>query len=65
MSDINLEDEPESMGLRLMKGLCEDIDADISFEVDHGTRISIAFEHDALDDPENLLKVQESRRTYV
>ena len=65
MPDINLEDEPESLGLRLMKGLSEDIDADISFESDNGSRICITFEYDALTIPENTLKPPEAKDINV
>jgi two-component sensor histidine kinase len=54
--DIHSEDEPESMGLRLMKGLSEDIDAEIGFKVDNGTRIMIVFKPDALNKQENILR---------
>jgi hypothetical protein len=44
-----------------MKGLSEDIDAVISFEVDGGTRITIIFKPDALGDPDVFLKSAESK----
>jgi len=65
MPQIDRETEPESLGLRLMKGLSEDIDADISFEVDNGTRIILTFGYDALNEPENLLKVPQTTEIYV
>jgi hypothetical protein len=37
-------EEPKSLGPLVMKGLSEDIEGDISFEVNNGTRISIIFE---------------------
>ncbi len=42
------ETESGSLGILLMKGLSEDIDANISFEVDNGTRIAISFKPDDL-----------------
>jgi two-component system, sensor histidine kinase PdtaS len=65
MPQIDSNVEPESLGLRLMKGLSEDIDADISFEIDNGTRISIIFKPDALSDLENILKVPQTKEIYV
>ncbi len=65
MPEIDHEAEPESLGLRLMQGLSEDIDADISFEIRNGTKITILFEHDALNDPESLLKLTEIKEEYV
>lgn len=56
MAHIDHEAEPESLGLRLMRGLSEDIDADISFKVDNGTRIRIIFKPDALNEPENIAR---------
>ncbi len=56
MQDIVNETESGSLGISLMKGLSEDIDANISFEVDKGTKITIIFENDALNNPENILK---------
>jgi len=50
MPQIDLDNEPESLGLRLMKGLSEDIDADINFNTDNGTRIRIIFKPDALNE---------------
>ncbi|WP_178372076.1 tetratricopeptide repeat-containing sensor histidine kinase [Chitinophaga jiangningensis] len=50
MPAFDQEVEPESMGLRLIKGLSEDIDAAISFQVEQGTSITIVFKADALND---------------
>jgi two-component sensor histidine kinase len=55
MPEIDWDIEPESLGLRLIKGLSEDIDAEISFAVKNGIRIMIAFKHDVLNAPENFL----------
>jgi len=65
MPEIDHEAEPESLGLRLMQGLSEDIDADISFEIKNGTKITILFKRDALNDPESLLKLTEIKEEYV
>ena len=65
MTAVNQEDEQKSLGLRLMKGLSGDIDADISFEVDNGTRISITFELDTLNGPESFLKATETQGVYI
>lgn len=40
---INFETEPTSLGLLLIKGLSKDIDADATFEVDQGTKITLVF----------------------
>jgi hypothetical protein len=48
-----------------MHGLSEDIDANISFEVKNGTKITILFKLVALSDPESLLKLTEIKETYV
>ena len=50
MPQMDEEAVPESLGLRLIKGLCEDIEADIIFEVDNGTRITILFKPTMLND---------------
>jgi two-component sensor histidine kinase len=49
------ETETNSLGLELIKGLSEDIDGNISFDVTKGTRITIMFRPDALNESENLL----------
>jgi len=64
MSQIDHEAEPESLGLRLMKGLSEDIDADITFEINNGTRITIIFKWDLLNTPENLLPSSKTMEAY-
>jgi len=56
MPEIDYDAESGSLGLQLMKGLSEDIEANISFKVDNGTRITIEFEPDALNDPDSFLK---------
>jgi two-component sensor histidine kinase len=65
MPEIDREVESDSLGLQLMKGLSEDIEADISFEVDNGTRITIVFEPDAFNDPDNFSKSPERKEIYV
>ena len=54
-----------SLGLELMKGLCEDIDAAIRFKADHGTQITIIFEPDVLNDPDNFLTSTKRKETYA
>jgi two-component sensor histidine kinase len=56
MPEIDHNADVESLGLRLIKGLSEDIDAQTSFETNNGTTITIMFKHDPLNDPENFLK---------
>ncbi|MGF7042612.1 tetratricopeptide repeat-containing sensor histidine kinase [Mucilaginibacter lappiensis] len=56
MPQIDHDEEPESLGLRLIKGLSEDIDAETSFELANGTRIIIIFKHDPLNNPEIILE---------
>ena len=65
MPEIDREVELESLGLQLMKGLSEDIEADIRFKVDNGTQITIVFEPDALNDPDNFSKSPERKEIYV
>jgi two-component sensor histidine kinase len=65
MPEIDSEVELESLGLQLMKGLSEDIEADIRFKVDNGTKITIVFEPDALNDPDNFSKSPERKEIYV
>ncbi|MFC3563698.1 sensor histidine kinase [Pedobacter jamesrossensis] len=43
-----VNDTLQSLGLRLMKGLSEDLEADIKFENSGGTKISITFKPDPL-----------------
>jgi len=65
MLPIDLETEPESMGLRLMKGLSADIGADIRFDVGDGTRITILFKPDELNEVDNHLISSQSKETYA
>jgi two-component system, sensor histidine kinase PdtaS len=55
MPQIDHDAEPASLGLRLIRGLSEDIEAETRFEVHNGTKIVIIFKPDPLSDPENLL----------
>jgi len=55
MPQIDHDAEPESLGLRLIRGLSEDIDAEINFEIDSGIRITIIFKPDPLNEPDQLL----------
>ena len=59
MPEITYETELESLGMELMKGLSKDIAADIGFKVENGTKITILFRPDALNDTENFLRSPE------
>jgi two-component sensor histidine kinase/tetratricopeptide (TPR) repeat protein len=65
MPKIDHEAEPDSMGLRLMKGLSEDIDAALSFEVDQGTRITIVFKPDKLGDAQEMSGLAAKKEEYI
>jgi two-component sensor histidine kinase len=56
LPQIEHDAEPESLGLRLIRGLSEDIDADTSILNDCGTKITISFRSDPLNDPNNILQ---------
>ena len=54
--DTEIANKPsDSLGLKLMKGLSEDINARINFENSHGTRITILFNIDPLINKDNFL----------
>ena len=65
MPTVNPAAEPESLGLQLIKGLSEDIDATVSFDNDNGTRITIVFKPDVLTDPDGILKLAKIEEEYV
>ena len=65
MPEIDSNVEAGSLGLQLIKGLSEDIEADIRFEVDNGTKITITFEPEVLNYSENFLRPVESKDAYV
>ena len=65
MPQNTYQTEQESLGLELMKGLSEDIEADISFDVKNGTRITIIFRPDALNDPESFLNSSPAKEVYA
>lgn len=65
MPEIDNNAESGSLGLQLIKGLSEDINADISFEVDNGTRISIVFEQDVLNGMDSFLKATETPAMHL
>jgi len=56
-----LTTKPESLGLKLIKGLTLDINGEISFESGSGTRIFISFEGDDLNIFDNQLKSMPER----
>lgn len=51
--EIN-ETQLNSLGLALMKGLCEDIRGHIEFENNHGTRITITFKMEPIYEDNNI-----------
>jgi two-component sensor histidine kinase len=65
MLQIDCEAGAGSLGLELMKGLSEDINADITFKIDNGTRIIIIFKSDELNNTESFLKSAKTKETYV
>jgi len=64
MPEIDNNAASGSLGLQLIKGLSEDISADISFEVDKGTRITIVFEQDVLNGMDSFLKATEATTVH-
>jgi two-component sensor histidine kinase len=65
MPQINYEVEADSLGLELMKGLSEDIEANINFETNNGTKITIIFEPGALNNPGSFLKSSKTKEVCV
>ncbi len=65
MPEIQNETESGSLGVVLMKGLSEDIDADIDFEIENGTKITIKFKPDALNNPQSRVKLADTKEMYV
>lgn len=63
--EIVYDIEPESLGLRLIRGLSEDIDAEITFETNNGTRIVITFSQDLVNAPENFLPSSKTTEAYI
>ncbi|MGN6395836.1 MAG: sensor histidine kinase [Mucilaginibacter sp.] len=49
------EKETESLGLKLIKGLSDDIQAEFSCETEHGTKIIISFEDQNICNSHNLI----------
>ena len=64
MQEIIKETESGSLGLELMKGLSEDIDADIDFKIENGTKITIKFKPDALNAPQSAVKLADTKEMY-
>jgi two-component sensor histidine kinase len=54
-----------SLGIELMKGLSGDIDANIDFEIKNGTKITIKFKPEALNDQQSTAKLAETKEMYV
>ncbi len=65
MPEIEAVAESGSLGIVLMKGLSEDIDANIDFEIENGTKITIKFKPDAINDPQNIVKSSNAKDMYV
>ena len=65
MPKIDFSTESKSLGLELMKGLSKDVEAEISFDAANGTKITVIFEPDALNDPGSLLKSPETKKMFV
>jgi two-component system, sensor histidine kinase PdtaS len=65
MPEIDGGTESSSLGLVLMKGLSEDIDANIDFEIKNGTKITIKFKPEALNDQQSTAKLAETKEMYV
>jgi len=59
------ENEPESLGIELMKGLSSDIDATISFKINNGTVIVIEFNRDTLIDQDGLFNRLAEKERYA
>jgi hypothetical protein len=57
--------ELDSLGLELMKGLTKDIKGDINFEVTGGTKITIQFSRDEINQSENLLHYMATKDQYI
>jgi two-component system, sensor histidine kinase PdtaS len=56
--------ELNSFGIDLMKGLAEDINGNIRFETQKGTKITVTVDVDPLNDPTNLVISSTERRAY-
>jgi two-component sensor histidine kinase len=54
-----------SLGLELIKGLSQDIEAEITFLVHPGTRMAIVFKPDELAKKENTLKISKTGEVYL
>lgn len=54
MPEIKDDTEQDSLGLRLLRGLGEDIDAEVDFRSDNGTIITIVFKPDVINDVESF-----------
>src|SRR5215217_4728527 len=51
IQQINTQGKAQTLGLKLIRGLCQDMDANISFQKHNGTRITIRFTANRLIDP--------------
>ena len=55
----------DSLGLKLIKGLSEDINGNINFENAHGTKITIVFNVDPLNDSNNTSNITTKKEVYA
>lgn len=55
----------ESLGLKLMHGLSEDIHGRITFENNRGTKITIVFQEDPLNDNHHFIKTSMEKDGFV
>jgi len=65
MPQVGYDSEPKSLGLRLIKGLSEDINAETHFEVNNGTKITITFKLDPVNDTESTLILTDQMEVYI
>jgi two-component sensor histidine kinase len=50
MNPANTATDPGSLGIKLIKGLIEDLNGEINFDTSNGTKITIAFQADQLQE---------------
>ncbi len=65
MPEIVNEAESGSLGILLMRGLSDDIDADISFKIDNGTKINIKFSRIVLNDKQSAVKLADNKDMHL
>jgi two-component sensor histidine kinase len=57
--------QQHSLGLRLIKGLSDDINASIDIKNDNGTKIIIVFNVDPLQESNNILTTIKKKEIYA